>query len=104
VAGWNYGLRTSDNEPVISGNTGNGVVRYEYKSKNAADDAYSTDVPSIPGTYTVRATVAETNNYLGGSCTADFEIQSNGEGVPYRAASWIEETREIVWSDEIATY
>ena len=59
-------------EPVITGNTGNGAVTYEYKKDG--DKAYSTTVPSDAGGYMVRATVAETKNYNGGTATLDFRI------------------------------
>lgn len=60
--------------PVVSGNTGNGTVTYEYKVNVADDSTYSSTKPTTPGTYIVRATVAETTNYNGGSAATNFTI------------------------------
>ncbi|MBQ9000413.1 MAG: Ig-like domain-containing protein, partial [Eggerthellaceae bacterium] len=50
---------------------------FEYKAKGAADSAYSPNVPTAAGDYTVRATVDGSDNYEAGSATDDFTI---GEG------------------------
>ena len=62
--------------PSVKGNKSNGDVTYEYKVKDADDNTYSKTVPTAVGSYTVRATVAETKNYKGATATADFEIMS----------------------------
>ena len=72
LAGWTYGEVAKT--PAVTGNTGSGAVTYAYKAKNAEDTAYVADVPVNAGEYTVRATVAETANYFGGTATADFTI------------------------------
>ena len=72
IEGWTAGSTAIT--PTVSGNEGNGTVTYEYKVKDAADETYKTDVPTEAGEYTVRATVAETDNYADGSATADFTI------------------------------
>ncbi len=72
IEGWTSG--STANTPTVSGNEGNGQVTYEYKQKGAADDTYKTEVPTEAGDYTVRATVAETDNYADGTATADFTI------------------------------
>ena len=69
---WVFGQSAA--EPAVSGNTDNGAVTFEYKAKDAQDTAYSTTVPTSVGEYTVRATIAETTNYNGGTATADFQI------------------------------
>ena len=76
LAGWYAG--STANAPVLGegSNPGNGDVTYTYKAKGAADDTYSADVPTAIGNYTVKATVAETDNYNGGEATADFTISS----------------------------
>ncbi|MCR5825617.1 MAG: S-layer homology domain-containing protein, partial [Oscillospiraceae bacterium] len=61
--------------PTVDGNPGDGAVTIEYKPKGAPDSSYSTTVPAAAETYTVRATVAETDNYQAGVATADFTIQ-----------------------------
>ncbi|MCR5054734.1 MAG: hypothetical protein K6A69_07820 [Lachnospiraceae bacterium] len=72
IEGWTYGGTAST--PSVTGNTGNGTVTYEYKVQGAADSTYTTTVPVNHGDYTLRATVAATDNYQGGSATADFSI------------------------------
>ncbi len=49
-------------------------MTYNYKKKDAGDETYSADVPTDAGTYTIRATVAETDDYADGVATADFTI------------------------------
>jgi predicted outer membrane repeat protein len=73
IKGWTYGEKA--NEPSVSGNPGDGKVTYMYKLKEAAEEKYTPDVPVDAGQYTVKATVAETDNYLGGIATADFSIE-----------------------------
>lgn len=70
ISGWKYGGTAST--PSVSGNTGNGEVAYTYAKKGTTD--FSETVPSIAGEYTVKAVIAETDNYLGGEATADFTI------------------------------
>ncbi len=65
-------------------------VTYEYKAKGAAEDSYSTDVPTLAGEYTIRATVAETADYSDATATADFVI---GEAI---VASLGETKKEVV--------
>ena len=72
LAGWTYG--NTPGTPVIGGNTGNGAVSYAYKKAGAADSAYGSSAPTVAGSYTVKAMVAETANYKAGQCTADFAI------------------------------
>ena len=80
LEGWTYG--ESAKTPSVTGNTGNGTITYSYKEKNAEDSTYSTTVPTKAGTYTVKATIAETNDYFSGSCTADFTIAKAKVAVP----------------------
>ena len=70
LQGWTYNSQA--NTPVVSGNTGNGTVTYTYAVKGSA--SYSATVPTAAGTYTVKATIAETANYQGAEATADFTI------------------------------
>jgi len=72
LSGWTYGATA--NTPTVTGNTGNGAVTYNYKKKDADDETYSADVPTDAGTYTIRATVAETDDYADGVATANFTI------------------------------
>ena len=70
LEGWTYGENA--NQPVITGNTGNGTVTITYATKGS--DSFSDAVPTNAGEYTVKATVAATTNYNGGTATADFTI------------------------------
>ena len=56
IADWNYGEEAS--APSVEGNTGNGAVTFSYKVRNAADDTFTTTVPTDGGEYTVRAQIA----------------------------------------------
>ena len=70
--GWTYGGTASN--PTVSGNTGNGAVTYTYKVKGAADSTYTDTKPTNAGDYTVKATIAATTNYNGGTASKDFTI------------------------------
>ena len=72
IEGWTYGGTAAT--PSVTGNTSGGAVTYEYKLKSAGDDAYSATVPTDAGEYTIRATVAETDDYADGVAIADFTI------------------------------
>ncbi len=72
MEGWAYGEEAKT--PTVTGNTGNGTVTYEYKVKGADDDTYTAIKPTGVGEYTVRATIADTESYSGGSATKDFTI------------------------------
>ena len=85
IEGWTFGATA--NTPTVSGNEGSGAVTFEYKKKGDADDSYSTDVPADAGEYTVRATVAETDDYVDGTATADFTIAKAAATISYETAS-----------------
>ena len=74
IEGWDYGTDANSPKLAKDSNPGNGQVTYEYKKKDADDNTYTTTVPENAGDYTVRATVAETADYDGGSATCDFTI------------------------------
>jgi len=60
-------------KPVVTTES-DGKASFEYKLSTAPDTAYSSVVPSAAGTYTVKATVPETDTYLGTTCTTSFTI------------------------------
>ena len=93
LEGWTYG-ETAKN-PSVSGNTGNGTVTYSYKAKDAEDSAYSSTVPSNAGSYTVKATVAESANYQGGEATADFTIAKAAVTAPTISAKTYNGEKQI---------
>ena len=74
LEGWTYG--DTPNEPSLDGNLEEGDITWEYKAAGA--EAYSAwsalTKTTDAGTYMVRATVAETINYEGGSKEAEFVI------------------------------
>ena len=78
---WTYGATAST--PTVTGNESNGTVTYEYKVKDAADDTYTTEVPMQAGDYTVRATVAETDDYADATATKDFTIEKAAGTISY---------------------
>lgn len=62
-------------QPVVTSDA-NGIedVTIEYKAKGADDSSYTTVKPMQAGSYTVRATFAETKEYLAATATDDFTI------------------------------
>ena len=70
ITGWTYGEKA--NAPSVTGNPGNGAVTYTYSDKQ--DGTFTATVPVNAGTWYVKATVAETDNYLGGEATLSFAI------------------------------
>lgn len=76
VEGWTYG--EAANDPVITGNDGNGAVTYLYTGEGYSDSA----VPTKAGTYSLEITVAETENYQGGSASCEFTIEKAVVTVP----------------------
>ena len=72
LGGWTYG--DTAKTPTVSGNLGNANVTYQYKAADAADETYTNVVPTNAGTYTVKATVAESANYAAATVTRNFTI------------------------------
>ena len=70
LKGWTYG--DTAKTPTVSGNLGGGNVTYQYKADNAS--TYTSTVPTNAGTYTVKATVAESANYAAATATRNFTI------------------------------
>ena len=63
-------------KPVVTTDS-DGKAVFEYKISTAPDTAYTSEVPTAAGTYMVRATIPETDTYLGTTCTANFDILKN---------------------------
>ena len=74
IKGWIYGETANTPSIKEGGNPGKGKESFEYKEKGAGDNKYTGDVPTNANTYIVKATVAETDNYKGGTATAEFTI------------------------------
>ena len=69
INGWTYGQTA--NKPSAKAKFGD--VTYTYSNKE--NGTYTSDVPSNAGTYYVKATVAETENYTGLESVVPFEIK-----------------------------
>ena len=54
---------------------GDGAFSVGYKKKGAEDVTYIEEAPTVPGTYTVKASVEATNAYLAASLTFDCTIR-----------------------------
>ena len=68
ITGWTYGETAKD--PSVTKNSGNGAVTYTYYKGEEKLDG----VPTSAGTYTVKASVAETSNYTAGSASREFTV------------------------------
>ncbi|HAM15387.1 MAG TPA: hypothetical protein DCP91_05925 [Eggerthellaceae bacterium] len=90
IEGWAAG--EEPNAPAVTADFGADTATFQYKPKGADDSAYSQDVPTDPGEYTVRATVAGTDDYEAGSATADFTVG---------AFKWAEFTYSLSLQDSI---
>ena len=83
---WTYGGTASN--PSVSGNSGSGTVTYNYKVQGAADSTYTTTKPTNAGTYTVKATVAQTTNYNAGTATTNFTISKANLSLSVTMNTW----------------
>ena len=72
IDGWTYGDEAKT--PSVSGNPASGAETRSYEGIDDTVYAASEEVPVNAGTYRVTVTVAETDNYLGGSAYCDFTI------------------------------
>ena len=79
-AGGNCTVSISDIEygskpnPAASSTTNSGEPKYFYKLSSASDEAYSSNVPTEPGEYKVKAVFTATNLYTECSAEAPFTI------------------------------
>lgn len=72
MIGWTYGDEA--NAPSVDGNTAGGKVTYSYVGTGNTAYEESETAPVNAGTYKVKATVAETTNYLGATAETEFAI------------------------------
>lgn len=88
LSDWNYGDTPAT--PSVTGNLGNGVVTYQYKTKDSTDEFQDiTDFSTIPaGAYTLRANIAATTNYLSGSATCDFSVLTRDISPTVEIVGW----------------
>ena len=98
INGWTYGA-TAD-EPVVTGNTGNGAEEFLYKKLTDTDLAYTNEVPTNAGKYMVKAVIAATDNYAAATVYAEFEITKAdpemGEGKDFNVV-----TLDLAYNDEL---
>ena len=87
ISGWTYGQYNSEvNAPRIFGNSGKGAVTYTYKAAGAT--TFSSAVPQDAGTHTVKAVVAETDNYAAGEATSTFVVAKANLNLSVDIAGW----------------
>ncbi len=72
LEGWTYGEQPEVITPTVGGNLGGGTVTYTYKA--AGSEEFTNAVPQDAGTHTIKATIAESANYLTGEATNTFII------------------------------
>lgn len=61
--------------PVVTTDSdGKDLATYEYKKKAEAESAYSSEVPTEVGDYSIRATIPETDKYTKVTCESTFSI------------------------------
>jgi hypothetical protein len=68
ITGWTYG--DAANAPTSTATFGTATYTYS----NAENGEYTATVPSTAGTWYVKATVADTDNYAGGEAVKSFKI------------------------------
>lgn len=60
--------------PSVSGNPGSGTVTWKIMKSGGSYVSFSSSTKYDAGSYTLQATVGETTNYLGNTCTKTFTI------------------------------
>ena len=78
LEGWTYG--DTPNTPVTTATFGADTATYTYST--TVDGEYTATVPTAPGTYYVKATIAGTDNYVGATATASFTIAKTAQSAP----------------------
>ena len=106
IDNWRVGETAST--PSVEGNEGNGAVTYTYAAQGT--ETFSGTKPTTAGSYTIKVTVAETANYLGGVATAEFTIlnrQLTADGLfasGTKYASYYSGTEDIDLGEGIAVH
>ncbi len=101
IAGWKYDGTPST--PVLTGNAGGGAVSYYYAVKGGSDyveydQGTEGKYPTTRGDYTLKAVVAESDNYLAGETTADFTISPATGSISFST------TKKSISFEEDGTY
>lgn len=72
LEGWTYGNAPEVVQPTVGGNSGQGAVTITYKAQGTTE--FTSTVPQNAGTHTVKAVIAESDNYQAGEATNTFTI------------------------------
>ncbi len=87
IHGWTYGQ--SANGYTVTGNPGGGAIEAVYGGTTNAGAPYSGgQAPTEAGSYTLTVTVAETENYLGGSASTSFTVARAALRVSVSIEGW----------------
>lgn len=87
IHGWTYGQ--SANGYTVTGNPGGGAIEAVYGGTTNAGAPYSGgQAPTEAGNYTLTVTVAETENYLGGSASTSFTVARAALHVSVSIEGW----------------
>ena len=89
LEGWTYNEAPDVISPVVTGNLGQGAVSFTYKA--AGQTEFTNTVPQNAGTHTVKASIAETDNYQAAEATSEFTISKadiNDDLVQVNLESW----------------
>lgn len=87
IRGWTYGQ--SANGYTVTGNPGGGAIEAVYGGTTNAGAPYSGgQAPTEAGSYTLTVTVAETENYLGGSASTSFIVARAALHVSVSIEGW----------------
>ena len=97
---WTYGDTASD--PVVAYNISNGVVTYSYKVQGADDSTYTNVKPTKAGVYTVKAVIAETENYNSLTVYDDFTIAKRVAELAWGEVEFVYDGSEFIPTCTIA--
>ena len=87
IRGWTYGQ--SANGYTVTGNPGGGAIEAVYGGTTNAGAAFGGgQAPTEAGSYTLTVTVAETENYLGGSASTSFTVARAALHVSVSIEGW----------------
>ena len=87
IHGWTYGQ--SANGYTVTGNPGGGAIEAVYGGTTNAGAAFGGgQAPTEAGSYTLTVTVAETENYLGGSASTSFTVARAALHVSVSIEGW----------------
>ncbi|MCL2540709.1 MAG: hypothetical protein FWE53_04790, partial [Firmicutes bacterium] len=89
ITGWVF--NENPNEPIVTvleGHYFGAIITIEYKVAGANDLTYTTDIPDLVGSYTVRVTYGNSQNFNETSATADFEVYALRGMLEIKISGW----------------